>query len=102
MFHSGKAKFIFMPVKEKKSPEIVVKEKKEGFKSLILYNDDFNAFDYVIQCLIEVCGHDEMQAENCTLIAHYKGKCPVKNGSFDELKPKKDEMTRRKLTVEIQ
>ena len=91
-----------MPVKEKKSPEIVVKEKKEGFKSLILYNDDFNAFDYVIQCLIEVCGHDEMQAENCTLIAHYKGKCPVKNGSFDELKPKKDEMTRRKLTVEIQ
>jgi ATP-dependent Clp protease adaptor protein ClpS len=91
-----------MSVKEEKSPDFLVNEKPEDFKSLILFNDDFNAFDYVIQCLVEVCEHDEMQAENCAMIAHYKGKCPVKNGSIDELKPKKEEMIRRKLTVEIQ
>lgn len=91
-----------MSVKEKKLPEFSATEKTEGFKSLILFNDDFNAFDYVIRCLIEVCEHDEMQAENCAMIAHYKGKCPVKNGSIDELRPKKEEMARRKLTVEIQ
>jgi len=91
-----------MSVKEKKLPEFSATEKVEDFKSLILFNDDFNAFDYVIRCLVEVCGHDEMQAENCALIAHYKGKCPVKNGSIDELRPKKEEMIRRKLTVEIQ
>lgn len=90
-----------MSIKEKKLPEDLVNEKTEDSKSLILFDDDFNAFDYVIRCLVEICGHDEMQAENCAMIAHYKGKCPVKNGSFDELKPKKEEMIRRKLTVEI-
>lgn len=91
-----------MSVKEEKVPDFSVDEKPESLKSLILFNDDFNVFDYVIRCLVEVCEHDEMQAENCALIAHYKGKCPVKNGSLDELKPKKEEMARRKLTVEIQ
>jgi ATP-dependent Clp protease adaptor protein ClpS len=91
-----------MSVKEEKAPDFSVNEKPDSLKSLILFNDDFNAFDYVISCLVEVCEHDEMQAENCAMIAHYKGKCPVKNGSIDELMPKKAEMTRRKLTVEIQ
>lgn len=91
-----------MSVKEKKLPEFLVNEKTEDSKSLILFNDDVNTFEYVIDCLVDVCEHDEMQAENCAMIAHYKGKCAVKNGSFNELKPKFDEMTRRQLTVEIQ
>ena len=91
-----------MSVREKKLPDFLANEKQEDLKSLILFNDDFNAFDYVIKCLVEVCEHDEMQAENCAMIAHFKGKCSVKNGSFTDLKPKFDEMSRRQLTVEIQ
>lgn len=91
-----------MSLKEKSSPDSLVNEKSDVARSLVLFNDDVNAFDYVIKCLVEVCEHDEMQAENCAMIAHFKGKCAVKNGSFNDLKPKFDEMTRRQLTVEIQ
>ena len=48
--------------------------------TLILYNDDFNTFDHVIKSLIEVCGHDSVQAEQCALIVHFKGSCEVKMG----------------------
>jgi ATP-dependent Clp protease adaptor protein ClpS len=48
--------------------------------SLILYNDDFNTFDHVIKSLVEVCGHDSVQAEQCALIVHFKGSCEVKTG----------------------
>jgi ATP-dependent Clp protease adaptor protein ClpS len=48
--------------------------------SLILYNDDFNTFDHVIKALVEVCGHDSVQAEQCALIVHFKGSCDVKTG----------------------
>ena len=71
-------------------------------KELILFNDDINSFDFVIETLIDICEHDQYQAEQCTIIAHYKGKCPVKGGSFTELKPKHDEMSRRGLTVAIE
>lgn len=71
-------------------------------KELILFNDDVNTFDYVIKCLVEVCRHTSEQAEQCALIAHLKGKCPVKSGSFEDLKPLAEELTRRFLTVEIQ
>jgi ATP-dependent Clp protease adaptor protein ClpS len=47
---------------------------------LILYNDDVNTFDHVIKALVEVCGHDAVQAEQCALIVHFKGKCDVKKG----------------------
>jgi ATP-dependent Clp protease adaptor protein ClpS len=70
-------------------------------KELILYNDDVNTFDHVIVSLIEVCGHNQNQAEQCALIAHLNGKCSVKSGSYDELKPMAEEMGRRELTVEI-
>ncbi|MFA8298893.1 MAG: ATP-dependent Clp protease adaptor ClpS [Hyphomicrobiales bacterium] len=70
-------------------------------KKLILYNDEVNTFDFVIQTLMEVCGHDSIQAEQCTYIVHYKGKCVVKTGVYDELKPMSEEMTRRKLTVKL-
>ena len=69
--------------------------------NLILFNDEFNSFDYVIETLIDICGHEPIQAEQCALITHYKGKCSVKSGSFAALKPIHDEMSRRNLSVEI-
>jgi ATP-dependent Clp protease adaptor protein ClpS len=69
---------------------------------LVLFNDDHNTFDHVINSLIEVCEHDPHQAEQCALLAHFKGKCGIKSGTFDELKVLHEEMGRRDLTVEIQ
>ena len=54
---------------------------------IILYNDDYNTFDYVIDTLVQVCGHTFEQAEQCAIIVHFKGKCDVKTGSYDYLKP---------------
>ncbi|MFN9391868.1 MAG: ATP-dependent Clp protease adaptor ClpS, partial [Flavobacteriales bacterium] len=54
---------------------------------LILFNDDVNTFDFVIESLVSICRHDPLQAEQCALIVHYKGKCAVKNGTFDDLEP---------------
>ena len=54
---------------------------------IILYNDDVNTFDHVIHCLIKYCKHSPEQAEQCSLIVHYKGKCTVKHGSLIDLKP---------------
>jgi len=87
--------------KEKKHTGIQDSTQEEELKRLILWNDDVNSFDYVIESLVEVCEHDPMQAETCAWIAHFKGKCPVKRGSFDDLKPYYTEMSNRKLTVEI-
>ena len=53
--------------------------------SLILYNDDINTFEHVIKSLVEVCGHDAVQAEQCALIVHFKGSCEVKLGVFEVL-----------------
>jgi ATP-dependent Clp protease adaptor protein ClpS len=88
-------------VKEKIKPAGENIEQYTDVKDLILFNDDVNTFDFVIESLIEVCEHDPVQAEQCALIAHFNGKCPVKSGSFDELKPYYDEMTSRELTVSI-
>lgn len=59
-------------------------------KDLVVFNDDFNTFEHVINTLIRVCKHGAEQAEQCTWLIHYKGKCAVKTGSYDELKPLKD------------
>jgi len=88
-------------VKEKLKPADNQAEVTSGEKELILFNDDVNTFEYVIETLIEVCGHDPFQAEQCALTAHFNGKCGVKSGSFDFLKPICDEMTNRELTVSI-
>jgi len=73
----------------------------EENKSLILFNDDHNTFDFVIDTLIDICEHDPLQAEQCAMIVHYKGKCAVKSGSYNELKPAFTEMSNRDLTVAI-
>ena len=71
-------------------------------KSIIVYNDDINTFDFVIECLIKICGHDEIQAEQCAYIVHYKGKCAVKSDAFDMLKPLCIELLKKGLTAEIE
>ena len=88
-------------VKEKLNPVSKNEEAISEDKELILFNDDVNTFDYVIETLIEVCGHDPFQAEQCALTAHFNGKCGIKSGSFEVLKPFYDEMTNRELTVTI-
>ena len=70
--------------------------------SLLIYNDDVNTFDFVIDSLVEVCGHDEIQAEQCTLLIHSKGKCDVKLGTFKQLNPLKDELLNRGLSAVIE
>ena len=62
-------------------------------RDLIVYNDDFNTFDHVIDTLIKVCKHELHQAEQCTHLIHFKGKCAVKKGSFEELKPMRTGIT---------
>ncbi|HEX6225845.1 MAG TPA: ATP-dependent Clp protease adaptor ClpS [Chryseolinea sp.] len=57
---------------------------------LVVFNDDVNTFDHVTRTLIKVCKHTQEQAEQCTLIIHYKGKCQVKNGTFDFLRPMRE------------
>ena len=64
-----------------------INEDQDEPKNLIVFNDDFNTFDHVINTLIKICKHEPMQAEQCTYIIHYKGKCVVRNGSYNELKP---------------
>ncbi len=68
---------------------------------IVLYNDDVNTFDHVIDTLIRVCNHDELQAEQCALLVHYKGQCTVKTGSFDELKPQCTSLLEAGLSAEI-
>lgn len=70
--------------------------------SLVLFNDEVNSFDFVIESLIDVCGHDPLQAEQCTIIVHFKGKCAVKDGTWEKLEPMCTALLDRGLTAEIQ
>lgn len=68
---------------------------------LVVFNDDFNTFDHVIQTLMRVCEHTPEQAEQCTLLIHYKGKCAVKSGSYDFLKPMKESICEAGIDAKI-
>lgn len=81
--------------------EIALLEKEDEVYKLVLWNDDVNTFDYVIEALIEICGHTLVQAEQCTILVHYKGKCTVKTGSLEVLKPMHEKLLGRSLTSEI-
>lgn len=71
--------------------------------SLVVWNDEVNSFDWVIQTLIEVCNHSTEQAEQCAMIIHTQGKYAVKQGSYEELKPLCDAITDRGIgaTIEV-
>jgi ATP-dependent Clp protease adaptor protein ClpS len=70
--------------------------------NLIMWNDDINTFEWVIETLIKVCHHQPEQAEQCSLIIHFKGKCIVKNGSYEKLKTMCDEITERGIGATIE
>ena len=82
--------------------ETVTVVEEEQLRDLILFNDEFNTFDFVIKSLIEVCKHDALQAEQCTVIVHYNGKCVVKSGEFDTLNPMRHALVDRGLSAVIQ
>ncbi|MDQ4140097.1 MAG: ATP-dependent Clp protease adaptor ClpS [Bacteroidota bacterium] len=65
--------------------DILLLEEHIDLRNLVDYNDDVNTFDHVIETLIQVCNHSQEQAEQCTYLIHYKGKCTVKVGAFEEL-----------------
>ena len=71
--------------------------------NLIVWNDEINTFEWVIETLMEVCGHSAEQAEQCAYIIHYQGKYAVKNGAYDDLKPECDAITDRGIgaTIEV-
>jgi ATP-dependent Clp protease adaptor protein ClpS len=68
---------------------------------LILHNDEVHSFDFVIETLIKVCEMDTIQAEQCTYLVHYKGKCDIKKGTFDFLKPYKQALIDKGLEATI-
>ncbi|ASK29495.1 Clp protease ClpS [Chryseobacterium sp. T16E-39] len=81
--------------------EVLVLDETDDVYKLIVHNDDIHTFDYVIDSLMEICKHTLEQAEQCTILIHYKGKCTVKTGSLEVLKPMHEKLISRELTSEI-
>ncbi|MET0760006.1 MAG: ATP-dependent Clp protease adaptor ClpS [Flavobacterium sp.] len=90
-----------MSTKEKIKEKVLVKEAISFDNEIVMYNDDINTFDHVIDTLMKVCKHSSEQAEQCSLIVHYKGKCTVKTGSMDELTPQCSLLLEAGLSAEI-
>ena len=87
--------------KEQIQEDYDIAEKETNKYEIILFNDDIHTFDYVIDSLIEICEHTLEQAEQCTYLVHYKGKCAVKTGEYDELKPRCTRLLQKGLSAEI-
>lgn len=90
-----------MGTKEKISEELLLEEEVVKQSEIVLFNDDVNTFDHVIGTLIDVCEHSPEQAEQCALIVHYKGKCTVKTGEYDDLKPRCSRLLQAGLSAEL-
>ena len=88
--------------REKVSVEVLVEEVISDTYKIVLFNDDVNTFDHVIETLVRVCDHDPLQAEQCALLVHYTGKCEVKSGELSELIPKCSAILDAGLSAEIQ
>jgi ATP-dependent Clp protease adaptor protein ClpS len=83
-------------------PDLDVLEDDNAGFHLIVWNDEVNTFDWVIETLISVCKHTQEQAEQCTMLIHYKGKCSVKTGDYDGLKVMCDGITDRGIGASIE
>ncbi|MDY3316347.1 ATP-dependent Clp protease adaptor ClpS [Riemerella anatipestifer] len=92
--------FQIIPNRESEE-EVSVLSSVEAKHRLVLHNDDFNTFDFVIESLIEVCAHTLEQAEQCTFLVHYKGKCTVKTGDLELIQPMHKKLILRGLSSEI-
>lgn len=82
--------------------DVALLDAPDELRHLVVYNDDVNTFDHVIQTLIEVCEHSPEQAEQCTLLIHHKGKCSVKLGSYTELAPRCSAIHDRGISADIE
>lgn len=91
-----------MSTREKIQEDVDVLEDYGLNNEIVLFNDDVNTFDHVIETLIRVCDHTNEQAEQCAILVHYKGKCTVKTGSYDKLKPQCTLLLEAGLSAEIQ
>ena len=89
------------PFQEQEVAEVLEAEEVSVARELIVFNDDVNTFDHVIETLIDVCEHTMEQAEQCTMIIHYRGKCSVILGSFDELVPMREQICNRGIQAEV-
>lgn len=90
-----------MSTQEEILEKVDSKEKKTPLNEIILYNDEVNTFDFVIDSLIKVCDHSPIQAEQCTFLVHFKGKCSVKSGEYKELEPRCTKLLELGLSAEI-
>jgi len=90
-----------MSTKEKQSEELLLEEEVVKQNEIVLFNDDVNTFDHVIDTLIYACDHTPEQAEQCSIIVHYKGKCTVKTGPYEDLKPRCSKLLDAGLSAEI-
>lgn len=90
-----------MSSKEKVSEEVLLDEQEVTVNEIVLFNDDVNTFEHVIDTLVDVCEHTPEQAEQCSLIVHYNGKCTVKTGEYNDLKPRCTRLLQAGLSAEI-
>jgi len=94
-------KLLKMSTKEELLEEVEIKTKEKKENEIVLYNDDYNTFDHVIETLIYACEHTPEQAEQCSILVHYKGKCTVKTGLYKELEPRCSKLLDAGLSAEI-
>ena len=90
-----------MSTREKIQEEVDVLEQEANQHEIVLYNDEVNTFDFVIDSLISVCDHTLQQAEQCTYLVHFKGKCTVKTGEIEDLKPRCSKLLELGLSAEL-
>ena len=90
-----------MSTKEKVLEKVKTDTKIQENHEIVLYNDDHNTFDHVIESLIAACDHTAEQAEQCAVLVHYKGQCTVKTGAFTDLKPRCSKLLDAGLSAEI-
>ena len=86
---------------EEESVDVLEVIESTDLMDLVVFNDDVNTFDHVINTLMKVCRHTPEQAEQCTLLIHYRGKCTVKNGNFNFLKPMRDAICEEGIDARI-
>ncbi|ADY30147.1 MULTISPECIES: ATP-dependent Clp protease adaptor ClpS [Cellulophaga] len=90
-----------MSNQEKYLEELLVEEEVANNNEIVLFNDDVNTFDHVIDTLVDACDHTPIQAEQCAFLVHYKGKCTVKTGSYKDLEPRCSKLLQAGLSAEI-
>jgi len=91
-----------MSVQEQVLEELLTEKQEANQNEIVVFNDEVNTFDYVIDMLMQTCEHDSIQAEQCTMLIHYKGKCAVKTGHYEDLYPRCSALLEAGLSAEIQ